>query len=124
MSTSRAELLLTITPGQGADLQELGELTRQLRTAVLESDADTVEPIRGSAAPAGAKGDPVTLGALAVMIAPKAVEGLIQIIQNWLSRHERATITVKSGDVELTVTGEPSAEQQQVTASFLAHLKH
>ena len=124
MSTTRAELLLTIAPAPDADLQELGDLTQQLRAAVLESDADGVEPVVANSAPAGAKGEPVTLAALAVIIAPKAVEGLIQIIQNWLSRHERATVTVKSGDAELTITGESSAEQRQFATDFLAHLKH
>jgi len=119
-----AELLLTISPLQDADDEELAELTHQLRVAVLESDADTVEPIRGSPAPTGAKGDPVTLGALAVIIGPNAVEGLIQIVQNWLSPHERATVTVKSGDEQLTITGDPSVEQRELATSFLAHLKH
>ena len=83
-----------------------------------------MEPVVAHSAPVGAKGEPVTLATLAVIIAPKAVEGLIQIIQNWLSRHERATVTVKSGDSELAITGEPSAEQRQFATDFLARLKH
>jgi Effector Associated Constant Component 1 len=123
MESMKAELLLTISPPQDADQQELDELSQQLRAAILESDADAIEPARAGAAPAGEKGEPLTLATLVVMIAPKVVEGLINIVQNWLSRHERASVTVKSEGMELMVTGEPSAEQQQVIAAFLAHVK-
>jgi hypothetical protein len=60
MTSKGAQLLLGISSSQDADEQELAELTQQLRAAVLESDADAVEPTRG-AAPTGAKGDPVSL---------------------------------------------------------------
>ena len=125
MPSENRNLVLTISSGQtDADEQELAELSEQLGAALQrESDANTIERARGGSAPAGAKGDPLTLAALAVMIAPKAVEGLLQVIQNWVSRHERASVTVKSGDKELTITGEPSAEQQRLAESFLAQLK-
>jgi hypothetical protein len=124
MASQNKELLLTISSEtEDADEQELAGLSQQLRAALLESDADNIEPARGGSAPAGAKGDPITLASLIVMIAPRAVEGLFKIIQAWASRHERVTVTVKSGDKELTFTGEPSAEQRQFAADFLAHLK-
>jgi Effector Associated Constant Component 1 len=124
MTSQSVELFLTISPPQDADEQEIAELNQQLRVAVLESDADTVEHLRGGAAPPGAKGEPLTLAALLVMIAPKAVDGLIQIIQNWVSRHERVAVSVKRGDTEIKITGEPSAEQQQFAAALVASLKH
>jgi hypothetical protein len=124
MSSERTQLLLTISPERGADAQELAELSRQLRAAVLESDADTVEPTRADAAPAGAKGDPLTLATLAITIAPTAVEGLIRIVQAWVSRHERASVTVEAEGAKLTVTGDPSAMQGQLVDAFLAHHKH
>jgi hypothetical protein len=124
MSSKKAQLLLTISPEQGADPQELAELSRQLRAAVLESDADTVEPTRADAAPAGAKGDPLTLATLAITIAPTAVEGLIRIIEDWVSRHQRASIVVENEGVKLTVTGDPSAAQRQLIEAFLATQKH
>ncbi len=125
MPSKGAQLLLTISPEQGADPQELAELSRQLRAAVLnESDADAVEPTRADAAPAGAKGDPLTLATLAITIAPAAVEGLLRIIQAWVSRHERASVTVEAEGAKLTVTGDPSAMQRQLVDAFLSHQKH
>jgi hypothetical protein len=123
MADSGNELILTITPLPDVDEQELVGLTRQLRTAVLESDAEAVAAIRGNSAPNGARGDPFTLAGLAVLIAPKAIDGLIQIVRDWVSRHDRATVTVKKGDAELTITGQLSKEQEQVTANLLKQLK-
>jgi hypothetical protein len=125
MLSENMNLFLTISStAADGDEQELATLREHLGAALRrESDADTIEPARGGSAPAGAKGDPLTLAALAVIIAPKAVEGLLQIVQNWVSRHERASVTVKSGDKELTITGEPSAEQQRLAENFLTHLK-
>jgi len=120
MSSKSAQLLLTISSAQETDRQELEELGRQLRAAVLESDADAVEPTRAAAAPAGAKGDPLTLATLAVTIAPAAVEGLVRIIQAWVSRHDRASVTVEAEGGKLTVTGDPSATQRQLVEAFLA----
>ena len=91
---------------------------------MLESDADTVEPTRADAAPAGAKGDPLTLATLAITIAPTAVEGLIRIIEDWVSRHQRQSIVVENEGVKLTVTGDPSAAQRQLIEAFLANQKH
>jgi hypothetical protein len=125
MPSENTNLFLTISSEEpDADQQELVALREQLRGVLRrESDAATIEPARGGSAPAGAKGDPLTLAALAVMIAPQAVEGLLKIIQSWVSRHERASVTVKTGDKELTITGEPSAEQQRLAEAFLTQLK-
>ena len=64
------------------------------------------------------------MAALLVVIAPKAVEGLIQMIQGWASRHDRVAISIKSRDTEIKITGEPSPEQQQFAEALVASLKH
>jgi hypothetical protein len=70
-------------------------------------------------APAGAKGYPITLGALAITIAPVAIQGLVTLIQTWLSRHDHATVTIHSGGEKLTITGNPSPEQKRMVSAFL-----
>jgi hypothetical protein len=123
MVSKNAELLITISPLPEVDDRELTELSEQLAAALRESDADSIEPVRGGGVPAGAKGEPLSLAALLITIAPTAVEGLIRIIQNWVSRRERGSVKLRYGDVELTITGEPSARQQQFAAAFSAQLK-
>jgi len=123
MSSENGRLLLTISSAQDADERELAELSQKLRAAVLESEADIVEPMRADAAPARAKGDPFSLASLAITIAPAAIEGLIRIIQAWVSRHDRASVTIEAEGAKFTVTGDPSAMQQQLFDAFLAHRK-
>jgi hypothetical protein len=118
MSSESTQLLLTIATATDADQQELAELSQQLRAAVLESDAEAVEPTRGDAAPAGAKGDPITLAVLAVTIAPAAVKGLVRIIERWVFRHERASVTVEIKGAKLTLNGDPSDKQREIIDAF------
>jgi Effector Associated Constant Component 1 len=112
-------LTLTVESGPGSDQQESAELTSRLRQLILQSDVDRVDYLRDGPVPAGAKGDAITLTSLAVTLAPIALTGLITTLQSWLSRHERATVTVESGGEKLTITGSPSHDQQQTVAAFL-----
>lgn len=118
-----AQLTLSVDAGQQADLQESAELTRRLRQVILAGDIDKVDLVRNASAPLGAKGDPVTLTALAVTLAPVALTGLFNMLQSWLTRHERATVTVENGSEKLTLTGSLSPQQQQTVAAFLGRQK-
>jgi hypothetical protein len=117
------QLTLSVDAGQRADVQESAELARRLRQAVLEADVDRVDLVREGSVPSGAKGDAVTLATLAVTLAPVALTGLITMLQSWLTRHERATVTVESGGEKLTLTGSLSRDQQQTVAAFLERHK-
>lgn len=114
-----ALLTLSLDAGPQADLQESAELARRLRQSLLDADVGTVDLVRTAAAPAGAKGDAVSLTTLAVTLAPVVLTGIITTLQSWLSRHERATVTVESAGEKLTLTGSLSREQQQTVAAFL-----
>ena len=112
-------IVLRVNPGSEADEQETSELTQQLRKELLECEVESVEPVYAGELRAGAKGDPVTLGALAVSLAPIVLEGMIKTIQDWLLRHRNVTITVESGDEKVSVTGDPSPAQQRILRRLL-----
>jgi hypothetical protein len=114
-----AQLTLSVESGPGTDQQESAELARRLRQVILDSDVDRADFVRSGSPPPGSKGDVVTLASLAVTLAPVALTGLITTLQSWLSRHDRATVTVESGGEKLTLTGNLSREQQQTVAAFL-----
>ena len=116
-------LTLTLDAGVDADDEELTELGRRLRMELLELDVAAVDPRHAGVAPAGAKGDPVTLATLAVTLAPVALAALMTALQTWLSRHERASVTVESGGEKLVVTGSPSTEQQRLIEIFVSRHK-
>ena len=119
MTAELTELTLSIGAGPAADEQELAELTQHLREDLLETRVESVERVHGVEAPAGSKGDPVTLASLLVTLAPTALTGLIAVLQSWLTRHERTSLTLQRGEQKITVTGALSKEQQQVIADWL-----
>jgi hypothetical protein len=124
MTVLPTELTISIDAGPGADEQELAELTQHLRDDLLETGVEPVEQVRRAEAPAGSKGDAVTLATLAVTLAPIALREFMKALQTWLSRHERASVTVvESGGEKIVVTGSPSKEQQQVIDALVRRRK-
>lgn len=123
MANQPAQLMLHIQAGPEADEEEVALLAHRLRENLLELDVEAVEPFRAGAAPVGAKGDPVTLATLAVTLAPMALTEVMKALQAWLSRHERASVSVESGGEKIVVTGSPSKEQQQLIKAFVSRHK-
>jgi len=114
-----AKLTLSLDAGSQADLQESAKLVYQLRDTLLDADVEKVEFVRAGAAPDTAKGDAVSLTTLAVTLAPVALTGILTMLQSWLTRHERATVTIESNGEKLTLNGSISSAQQQTVAAFL-----
>jgi Effector Associated Constant Component 1 len=123
METNPATVILHIDAGPDADVEEQAVLIRRLRANLLERDAEAVDVPHSGAAPQGAKGDVVTLSTLAVTLGPLVIAELMKAVQTWLTRHDRATITVESGGEKIVVTGSPSPEQQRVIDTFVSRHK-
>src|SRR5580704_7324518 len=119
MENKTAKLLLHIDTGADTDTEEQARLTDRLRADLLELDVDAVDRVHSGASPAGAKGDPITLAALAVTLAPVALNGLMKALQAWLTRHDRATVTAEIEGRKIVVTGSPSKEKQHMIETFV-----
>src|SRR5579863_2510707 len=119
MTNELAKLMLSVDVSRGADNEDSVELARHLRQRLLELDVDEVELLSSGLPPRGAKGDPLTLPALAVTLAPAAITALIGMLQSWLSRHQAASVTVEKGGEKLTITGTLSQQQQRMVEVFL-----
>lgn len=119
MSTPLSRLKLRIDAGSGSDAEEVAQFSQRLRREIQQLDVEAVDLVREGTAPAGAKGDPVTLGTLAVTLAPVALTSLFGLLQTWLARHDKATVTIEMGNDKLTLTGSPSKEQRQVIEAAL-----
>jgi hypothetical protein len=102
-----------------SDPEEVAQLGQRLRREIQQLDVDSVDFARGGEAPAGAKGDPVTMAALAVTLAPVVLKSLFDLLQGWTSRHDKSTVTIEMGSDKLTLTGSPSKEQLQVIQAAL-----
>ena len=119
MSTPFSNLKLSIDAGSGSDAEEVALLSQRLRQEIQHLDVDAVEFAREGTAPVGAKGDPVSLATLVVTLAPVALTSLFALLQTWLSRHDKATVTIEMGTDKVTLTGSPSKEQLQVIQATL-----
>lgn len=119
MSDELMQLELHLDSIQDDDTEDLARLTQQLRQDLLEVNVHSVRPVRSAEVPPGAKGDALSLSALAVTLAPAALTALTNMLQSWLSRHERASITLESEGKKIVVTGSPSRDQQSMIDSFI-----
>jgi hypothetical protein len=123
VASQPAQLVFHVDAGPDADKEEQALIAQRLREDLLQQDVVRVEHVRSGAAPAGAKGDPVALATLAVTLAPIALTEVMKALQAWLSRHERASVTVESGGEKIVVTGSPSKEQQRLIDAFVGRRK-
>jgi hypothetical protein len=122
MERDSSQLTLTVDAGQGAEEEDRVELARRLRQEFLRADIDS-EFARSTSLPAGAKGDPASLFSLLVSVAPAAVAAIAATLQLWLSRHDRASITIESGGEKLALAGTLSEDQKHLVEQFLERHK-
>jgi hypothetical protein len=100
----------------GATDEELDGATRQLLSELRELNVESVELVRSEAAPAGTKGDPVTLGAISLTVLPVAIPSIITFIQTWVMRKQGRTVKFKGKGIEF----EGSPEEFQKLLDRLA----
>ena len=88
---------LTVLVGQpDADAEELDSTTRRLRTELKDLSVDSVSLATSGELPAGTKGgDPVTLGALTITLAPVIVPALVEFLKSWMARKEGRSVVIR-----------------------------
>ena len=126
MTNQTTRLLLNIDIDPEADVEELEQLTLQLREELTELDVQAIDLLRTNEAPEGTKaGDPVTWGTLVITLAAAGgvLTTLINTIQAWISRDERRSVTLEIGEDKLVVTGVSGEEQQKLINTWLRHHK-
>lgn len=116
MTTSDIQFDLTLTE-EGADLEALDELTIRLMHDLRDVGAESVERPSGGAVPEGAKGDPVTLGALAVVVLPVVLPKLVEFLQSWSMRGAGRTVKIKTpAGLEVEFTPETEMSENELLA--------
>jgi hypothetical protein len=112
----------------GADGERLAELASALRTELLALDVESVEHVRGGAAPRGARGiGTVDAGVLLTSLTASAeiVGHLVVTVQAWLQRGNKAaprSVELTVGDSALTVTSASRDQQDRLIAAFLSNV--
>jgi hypothetical protein len=80
--------------------EDIDFLTRQLLSELRDLDVESAQLEKGSPAPAGSKGDPLTIGSIIVEVLPATLPGLIKFIQAWMGRGQGRTVRFKGRGIE------------------------
>ena len=78
--TGQPERIVVGLGAKGADARELDELTRNLGNELRQVEVHSVERVSEGAAPPGSKGDPFTIGWLAVTLTPIVANKVFDIL--------------------------------------------
>lgn len=92
--------------------EELDNLTRNLLAALRDIDVESANLVAAENTPEGSKGDPVTIGQLALEVLPAAIPGVIALLQTWVMRGQGRTVKYRSKGVELE--GSPEELQKLI----------
>jgi hypothetical protein len=115
MNSSEIQLNLTVTEAD-ADPERLDELTTRLLRDLRDLGAESVERAPGDATPEGAKGDPVTIGALILAVMPVVLPKLVEFMQTWALRGENRTVKIKTTGLELEFTPDKSLSEAELAS--------
>lgn len=80
--------------------EELDRQTRNLLSELQETDVESAELVSVGTAPEGSKGDPITIGTLAMTVMPAILPGVIDLIRDWAGRREGRTVKFKGKGIE------------------------
>jgi len=98
-----------------ASEEDLDKMTRNLLSELKETDVESVNLVSVGAAPEGSKGDPITIGTLAITALPIVLPSVIEVIKGWASRGQGRTVKFKGKGIEFE--GSPE-ELQKLLASL------
>lgn len=110
--TDKLEFILEVGATDATD-EERDQMARQLLSELNELDVESAELAKGGAAPKGAKGDPVTIGSIAIAVLPVMLPKIMETIQAWLLRGSNRTVKFKGKINGQAVDFEGSTEDLQ-----------
>lgn len=85
---------------EDATQEDLDKLTRNLLKELRETDVESVSLLSKGIAPEGSKGDPVTIGTLALEVLPAFLPSVIGLVQAWVMRGQGRTVKFKGKGIE------------------------
>ena len=99
--------------------EELDRMTRNLLSELQETDVQSAELVSVGTAPEGSKGDPITIGTLALTVMPAILPGVIDLIRDWTGRREGRTVKFKGKGIEFE--GSPEELQRLLDSLEAKH---
>jgi hypothetical protein len=89
-----------------ATVEDIDWMTRQLLSELRELDIESAELTKGAAAPAGTKGDPISIGSIALELLPSVLPSVFGLVQAWVSRGQGRTVKFKGMGIEFEGSSE------------------
>ncbi|MFI0999779.1 hypothetical protein [Streptomyces galbus] len=112
--------LMILVSDEGAEAEQVEELTRHLREELLHLDVDDVTSVPADDVPAGARVvDPATVGSLLVTLGASAgaLDQVVTVVRRWLGRcrDTRPSLRLRLDEDELEIS---KATDDQVAQAF------
>lgn len=98
---------------EDATKEEVDRTTRQLLFELRELNVESVELTRSETAPSGSKGDPVSIGSIALELLPELLPVVLGMVQAWSARGQRRSVKFKGKVGKELVEFEGSPEELQ-----------
>lgn len=109
-------IYLSITSGE-TDPERLDEATRQLAGELLDLGVDSVDFLKETEPLQGAKGDPITIGAMLLVALPALLPNLVSFLQAWSLRGENRRVRIKTpAGLEVEFSPEKRLSQAELLA--------
>jgi hypothetical protein len=112
--TDKAEFHIEVSAADATE-EEIDHMTRQLLFELRGLDVESAELVKGGPAPKGSKGDPVTIGSIAIELLPVFLPSVIGLVQAWVARGQGRTVKFKGRWFEFE--GSPE-ELQKILATL------
>jgi hypothetical protein len=80
--------------------EDIDRMTRQLLSELRELDVESAELTRGGAAPVGTKGDPISIGSIALELLTSVLPSVFGLVQAWVSRGQGRSVKFKGMGIE------------------------
>jgi hypothetical protein len=80
--------------------EDLDKLTRNLLKELRETDVESANLVSIGTVLEGSKGDPVTIGTLALGVLPTVLPSVIALVQAWIMRGQGRTVKFKGKGIE------------------------
>jgi len=116
---TQARKIVVGISAKGADAKQLDELTRSLRNELRQIDVSSVERLSDGEAPPASKGDPFTIGWLAVTLTPIVITKALDLLVDWAKRAQGRNIKVTIGQNTIELPSATPKEREKLLNKWM-----
>jgi hypothetical protein len=126
MDEGMARLVIQLD-SESANPEELADLMGQLKAEISELPVQSITDEVSGPAPAGSKGmDWVSVGTVAIQVAPATVTMVFSLLRSWADRHRRlpVKVRVRAGGHAYEVEYDPAIMTDKQLDALIASLRN